>query len=114
MGWRVLNVLLSFAQFEREIIAERIRDKIAANRHQGKWTGGTPIPGYDVDRSGPRPKLAVSQACGEQAAVKSRNSNAPRLPVVCCSAIMNESPPASTEQPPWDGRPGGAGSMQMT
>ena len=62
MGRLVLNVLLSFAQFEREIIGERIRDKIAANRRKGKWTGGTPILGYDVDRTGPRPKLAVNAA----------------------------------------------------
>ncbi|MCY2987975.1 MAG: recombinase family protein [Planctomycetota bacterium] len=62
MGRLVLNVLLSFAQFEREIIAERIRDKIAANRRRGKWMGGTPILGYDVDRTGPSPKLAVNAA----------------------------------------------------
>lgn len=62
MGRLVLNVLLSFAQFEREIIGERIRDKIAANRRRGKWTGGTPILGYDVDRSGPSPKLVVNAA----------------------------------------------------
>jgi site-specific DNA recombinase len=53
MGRLVLNVLLSFAQFEREIIGERIRDKIAAQRRKGKWTGGTPVLGYDVDRSIP-------------------------------------------------------------
>ena len=40
MGRLVLNVLLSFAQFEREIIAERTRDKIAATRRKGKWAGG--------------------------------------------------------------------------
>lgn len=62
MGRLVLNVLLSFAQFEREIIGERIRDKIAANRRKGKWTGGTPVLGYDVDRSGPSPKLVVNAA----------------------------------------------------
>jgi site-specific DNA recombinase len=49
MGRLVLNVLLSFAQFEREIISERTRDKIAATRRKGKWTGGSPILGYDVD-----------------------------------------------------------------
>ncbi len=49
MGRLLLNVLLSFAQFEREIIAERTRDKIAAARRKGKWTGGTPVLGYDVD-----------------------------------------------------------------
>jgi site-specific DNA recombinase len=48
MGRLVLNVLLSFAQFEREIISERTRDKIAATRRKGKWSGGPPILGYDV------------------------------------------------------------------
>ncbi|MCK6486606.1 MAG: recombinase family protein [Phycisphaerae bacterium] len=60
MGRLTLNVLLSFAQFEREIIGERIRDKIAASRQKGKWTGGTPILGYDVDRSNGSPKLVVN------------------------------------------------------
>jgi site-specific DNA recombinase len=49
MGRLVLNVLLSFAQFEREIISERTRDKIAATRRKGKWSGGLPVLGYDVD-----------------------------------------------------------------
>jgi site-specific DNA recombinase len=49
MGRLVLNVLLSFAQFEREIIAERTRDKIAAARRKGMWAGGMPLLGYDVD-----------------------------------------------------------------
>jgi site-specific DNA recombinase len=59
MGRLVLNVLLSFAQFEREIIAERTRDKIAATRRKGKWSGGMPLLGYDVD---PKTfKLVVNQ-----------------------------------------------------
>jgi site-specific DNA recombinase len=41
-------VLLSFAQFEREMISERTRDKIAATRRKGKWSGGRPILGYNV------------------------------------------------------------------
>ena len=49
MGRLMLNVLLSFAQFEREIIGERTRDKIAAARRKGKWVGGMPLLGYDVD-----------------------------------------------------------------
>ena len=49
MGRLVLNILLSFAQFEREIIGERIRDKVAAAKKKGKFTGGTPPLGYDVD-----------------------------------------------------------------
>lgn len=60
MGRLVLNVLLSFAQFEREIIGERIRDKIAAQRRRGKWAGGVPVLGYDVDRSNPSPKLVIN------------------------------------------------------
>ena len=48
MGRLTLNILLSFAQFEREIIGERTRDKIAAARRKGKWSGGGPILGYDV------------------------------------------------------------------
>ena len=60
MGRLTLNILLSFAQFEREIIGERIRDKIGAARRKGKWTGGVPTLGYDVDRSGPSPRLMVN------------------------------------------------------
>ncbi len=48
IGRLMLNVLLSFAQFEREIISERTRDKIAATRRKGKWCGGLPPLGYDV------------------------------------------------------------------
>jgi site-specific DNA recombinase len=62
MGRLTLNILLSFAQFEREIIGERIRDKISAQRRKGKWTGGVPVLGYDVDRSNPSPKLVVNAA----------------------------------------------------
>ncbi|MGB9647855.1 MAG: recombinase family protein, partial [Stellaceae bacterium] len=46
MGRLTLNVLLSFAQFEREVIAERIRDKIAASKRKGMWMGGLPPLGY--------------------------------------------------------------------
>lgn len=60
MGRLTLNILLSFAQFEREIIGERIRDKIAAQRKRGKWAGGVPVLGYDVDRTGRSPKLVVN------------------------------------------------------
>jgi DNA invertase Pin-like site-specific DNA recombinase len=48
MGRLTLNVLLSFAQFEREVTAERIRDKLAASKAKGMWMGGTPPLGYDV------------------------------------------------------------------
>ena len=57
MGRLMLNVLLSFAQFEREVTGERIRDKIAASKRKGMWMGGTPPLGYDVrDR-----KLVVNE-----------------------------------------------------
>ncbi len=58
MGRLMLNILLSFAQFEREIIGERIRDKVAATRRKGKYTGGPPVLGYDVDRE--RKRLIVN------------------------------------------------------
>ncbi len=48
MGRLTLNILLSFAQFERELAGERVRDKIAASRQRGIWMGGTPPLGYDV------------------------------------------------------------------
>jgi site-specific DNA recombinase len=62
MGRLMLNVLLSFAQFEREIISERTRDKIAATRRKGKWTGGHPVLGYDVDPNGGRLLLNDDEA----------------------------------------------------
>ena len=48
MGRLTLNVLLSFAQFEREVTGERIRDKIAASKRKGMWMGGVPPLGYDI------------------------------------------------------------------
>lgn len=50
MGKLTLNILLSFAQFEREVSAERIRDKIAATKKKGMWTGGSVPLGYDVEK----------------------------------------------------------------
>jgi len=49
MGRLTLNMLLSFAQFEREVTAERIRDKIAASKARGMWMGGNPPLGYRPD-----------------------------------------------------------------
>ena len=48
MGRLTLNILLSFAQFEREVIGERIRDKFTASRKKGMWMGGPPPLGFDV------------------------------------------------------------------
>ncbi|MEP2550845.1 MAG: recombinase family protein, partial [Marinomonas sp.] len=52
MGRLMLNVLLSFAQFEREVTGERIRDKIAASKAKGMWMGGNPPLGYDRPKEG--------------------------------------------------------------
>src|SRR6266700_884100 len=54
LGRLTLNILLSFAPFEREIISDRTRDKMSAARRKGKWVGGTPVLGYDVDPAGRR------------------------------------------------------------
>ncbi|MFZ1413494.1 MAG: recombinase family protein [Defluviicoccus sp.] len=61
MGRLTLNILLSFAQFEREVIGERVRDKIAASRARGLWMGGTPALGYDVRER----KLVVNETEAE-------------------------------------------------
>lgn len=62
MGRLMLNVLLSFAQFEREIIAERTRDKMRAAKRRGKWIGGRPPLGYDVAETGRALLLNESEA----------------------------------------------------
>src|SRR5947209_9328296 len=54
LGRLTLNILLSFAQFERELIGERTRDKMSAARKKGRWVGGCPVLGYDVSPSGGR------------------------------------------------------------
>jgi site-specific DNA recombinase len=62
MGRLTLNVLLSFAQFEREVTSERIRDKIAASKRKGLWVGGMAPMGYDAkDR-----KISVNEAEAQQ------------------------------------------------
>ncbi len=50
MGRLTLNILLSFAQFEREIISERTKDKLSAIRKKGQWLGGRPAIGYEVEK----------------------------------------------------------------
>ena len=62
MGRLTLKVLLSFAQFEREVTSERIRDKIAASKRKGLWVGGMAPLGYDTkDR-----KITVNEAEAER------------------------------------------------
>ena len=64
MGRLTLNMLLSFAQFEREMVSDRTRDKVRAARRKGKWTGGMPPLGYDVAPEGG--KLVVNKEEAEQ------------------------------------------------
>ena len=64
MGRLTLNVLLSFAQFEREVTAERIRDKVAASKRKGMWMGGAVPLGYDAKEKA----LVVNQ--GEASAIR--------------------------------------------
>ena len=64
IGRLMLNVLLSFAQFEREVTGERIRDKIAASKAKGMWMGGSLPLGYDRPKAGSH-KLLVNEAEAE-------------------------------------------------
>jgi hypothetical protein len=64
MGRLTLHILLSFAQFERDLISERTRDKIGAARRRGKWMGGYPVLGYDADPS--QRRLVVNAAEAQQ------------------------------------------------
>jgi site-specific DNA recombinase len=64
LGRLTLNILLSFAQFERELIGERTRDKMSAARRKGKWVGGYSMLGYDIDPAGGR--LLVNEEEAEQ------------------------------------------------
>jgi DNA invertase Pin-like site-specific DNA recombinase len=59
LGRLTLNILLSFAEFERLMISDRTRDKMAAARRKGKWVGGPPVLGYDIADTGG--KLVVNQ-----------------------------------------------------
>jgi site-specific DNA recombinase len=59
-GKLMLNLLLSFAQYERELIGERTRNKIAAARKKGLWSGGHSVLGYDIDRT--RRVLVINEA----------------------------------------------------
>jgi site-specific DNA recombinase len=62
LGRLTLNILLSFAQFEREIIGERTRDKMSAARRKGKWVGGIPVLGYDINPLGGRLVINETEA----------------------------------------------------
>ena len=78
MGRLTLNVLLSFAQFERELIGERVRDKIAASKRKGIWVGG-PVPlGYAAVAK----KIVVVAAEAEAEAVRTIFATPKRPPPV--------------------------------
>jgi site-specific DNA recombinase len=82
LGRLTLNILLSFAQFEREIIGERTRDKMSASRRKGKWTGGHPVLGYDIDPRGGRLILNADEAHRVRAIFKLYLDYNAMLPVV--------------------------------
>src|SRR5580658_10048816 len=62
LGRLTLNILLSFAEFERQMIADRTRDKMGAARRKGKWVGGMPVLGYDIAESGGKLVINVEEA----------------------------------------------------
>jgi site-specific DNA recombinase len=62
VGRLTLNLLATFSEFEREMIVARTRDKVAAARRKGRWTGGTPVLGYDLDPRGGRILVNESEA----------------------------------------------------
>jgi site-specific DNA recombinase len=62
MGRLMLNVLICFAQFERENMIERVRDKVAATKRMGRWCGGVPVLGYDVAPGGRKLVVNVAEA----------------------------------------------------
>ena len=81
MGRLTLNVLLSFAQFERELSSERVRDKVAASRKKGKWTGGGVPLGYDTKDK----KLVVNQPEAKPSATS--------IGAISTSNVCDASPP---------------------
>lgn len=82
MGRLTLNILLSFAQFEREVTAERIRDKVAASRKKGIWMGGVPPYGYRVENR----KLIID----EERAAHIRWAFARFLEIGSCTELARE------------------------
>jgi resolvase-like protein len=97
IGRLTLNMLLSFAQFEREVTGERIRDKIAASKRRGMWMGG-PLPlGYDVhDR-----KLVVNEAEAETVPVDATHHSA-----VACHRCRTAAATGASAVPSWTGEIG--------
>jgi site-specific DNA recombinase len=82
LGRLTLNILLSFAQFEREIISERTRDKMHAARKKGKWIGGHLILGYDIDQRGGKLVVNAEEARQVQAIFELYLKHGGLLPVL--------------------------------
>ncbi len=82
LGRLTLNILLSFAQFEREIISERTRDKMSAARKKGKWVGGVPVLGYDIEPGGGRLMLNETEAQQVREIYRLFNTHSSLPPVV--------------------------------
>jgi len=82
MGRLTMNILLSFAQFEREIISERTRDKMAAARKKGKWMGGGLVLGYDVAPGGGRLVVNEKEAAQVRAIYELYLEHRSLIPVV--------------------------------
>jgi site-specific DNA recombinase len=82
MGRLTLNILLSFAQFEREIISERTRDKMCAARRKGKWVGGHPVLGNDVHPQGGRLVVNPDEAARVRAIYQLYLEHQAMIPVV--------------------------------
>jgi site-specific DNA recombinase len=82
MGRLVLNILLTFAQFEREMLADRIRDKVHAMRRAGRWVGGAAPYGYDLIHK----RLVVNPAEAENI----RWMHARYLELGCCNKLVLE------------------------
>lgn len=109
MGRLTLNVLLSFAQFEREVTSERIRDKIAASKKKGMWMGGRPPLGYDVvDR-----RLVVNKPEAERVRLIFEKA----LQIKSLTQLENEMRRLSVRAKQWrtqDGRKAGGGPLSRS
>ena len=82
MGRLTLNILLSFAEFERSLICERTRDKMSAARRKGKWVGGVPVLGYDIAPGGGRLLINEEEARQVRAAFALYLEHGALLPVL--------------------------------
>jgi hypothetical protein len=82
-------VLLSFAQFEREVTSERIRDKIAASKRKGLWVGGMAPLGYDTAFE---PSLCLSRSPFPGNGISGPEKNAPKRPADCNDAVSENEP----------------------